>query len=62
MEKIKTAHRTELELIQDKVQTALNKKKDIIQQLYEEIKMKDTQIVKLKEMLEKQRRELLAGV
>jgi len=37
----------------------MNKKKEIIEQLHEEIKSKDIQIMKLKELLEKQRRELL---
>jgi hypothetical protein len=35
------------------------KKKEIIEALHEEIKLKDLQIVKLKEMMDKQRRELL---
>jgi len=37
----------------------MGKKKDIIDALHEEIKLKDLQVIKLKEMLEKQRRELL---
>ena len=35
------------------------KKKEIIDALHDEIKLKDLQVIKLKEMLEKQRRDLL---
>ena len=37
----------------------MQKKKEIIDNLHDEIKLKDLQVIKLKEMLEKQRRELL---
>jgi hypothetical protein len=46
-------------MIQDKVQAAMQKKKEIIETLHDELRIKDLQVVKLKEMLEKQRRELL---
>lgn len=35
------------------------KKKEIIDALHDEIKLKDLQVIKLKELLEKQRRDLL---
>lgn len=56
---MKTANKNDLELIQEKIQAALAKKKEIIDSLHEEVKLKDLQILKLKELLEKQRRELL---
>jgi hypothetical protein len=37
----------------------MQKKKEIIDALHDEVKIKDLQVTKLKEMLEKQRRELL---
>ena len=46
-------NRNDLELIQQKIQAALGKKKEIIDSLHDELKMKDLQVVKLKEMLEK---------
>ena len=59
VEELQNKNRNDLELIQQKIQAALAKKKEIIDSLHEEVKMKDLQVVKLKEMLEKQRRELL---
>lgn len=46
-------------MIQEKVAAAMQKKKEIIETLHDEIRLKDLQVTKLKEMLEKQRRELL---
>lgn len=46
-------------MIQEKVAAAMQKKKEIIETLHDEIRLKDLQVIKLKEMLEKQRRELL---
>ena len=40
-------------MIQDKVQLAMQKKKEIIDTLHDEVRIKDLQVVKLKEMLEK---------
>jgi len=40
-------------MIQEKVQMAMAKKKEIIEALHEETQMKDLQVMKLKEMLEK---------
>ena len=37
----------------------MNKKKEIIEELAEEVRLKDCQISKLKEVMEKQRKELL---
>ena len=59
LEQLKTSNKNDLEMIQEKVQAALAKKKEIIDALHDELKLKDLQVVKLKEMLEKQRRELL---
>lgn len=56
---MRNENKNDLELIQEKVQAALGKKKEIIEELTEEIKMKDLQVIKLKEMLEKQRRDFL---
>ena len=52
---LKTQHKHELEMIQDKVQTALAKKKEVIEQLGEELRLKDLQIMKLKDLMQKQR-------
>lgn len=59
MEQLKAQSKNDLEMIQEKVQAALLKKKEIIDTLHEELRIKDLQVIKLKEMLEKQRRELL---
>ena len=59
IEMIKIQNKGELELIQDKVAAAMNKKKDVIDELTEELRMKDLQIVKLKEIMDKQRKDLM---
>jgi chromosome segregation ATPase len=61
VEQLKTSNRNDLEMIQEKVQMAMAKKKEIIDALHAETQMKDVQVIKLKEMLERQRRELLLG-
>jgi hypothetical protein len=61
VEQLKNSNRNDLEMIQEKVQMALAKKKEIIDALHAETQMKDVQVIKLKEMLERQRRELLLG-
>jgi hypothetical protein len=53
IEQVKTSNKNDLELIQEKIQAALAKKKEIIDSLHEEVKLKDLQILKLKELLEK---------
>ena len=59
VESLKAQNKADLEMIQEKVQIAMQKKKEIIDALHDEVKIKDLQVTKLKEMLEKQRRELL---
>ena len=59
MELLKTQNKNELEMIQDKVQAALIKKKEVIDALAEELRLKDLQINKLREMMDKQRKDFL---
>ena len=59
IEMIKIQNRNELELIQEKVAVAMNKKKEIIEELGEELRLKDLQVIKLKELMEKQRKDLM---
>ena len=61
VEQLKNTNRNDLEMIQEKVQMAMAKKKEIIDALHAETQMKDVQVIKLKEMLDKQRRDLLLG-
>ena len=51
IDSMKTHSRHELAMIQDRVQAALGKKKETIDQLGEEVHLRDLQIAKLKEML-----------
>ena len=53
MELLKTQNKNELEMIQDKVQAALIKKKEVIDALLEELRLKDLQINKLRDMMDK---------
>lgn len=53
MELLKTQNKNELEMIQDKVQAALIKKKEVIDTLVEELRLKDLQINKLRDMMDK---------
>ena len=46
-------------MIQDKVQAALIKKKEVIDALSEELRLKDLQISKLRDMMDKQRKDFL---
>ena len=59
IEMIKTQNKNELELIQERVAAAMNKKKEVIEELSEELRLRDLQIVKLKEIMDKQRKDLL---
>lgn len=59
LDNCKERQRQELEIIQDKVQAALNKKKEVIEQLQEELRIKDLHIAKLKEVMDRQRQELV---
>jgi hypothetical protein len=49
-----------LEIIEEKIRQAMAKKTSIIESLVEESRLKEVQIEKLRAMLDKQRRELLA--
>jgi hypothetical protein len=46
-------HRQEIDLIQDKVTAALGKKKESIEQLGEELRIKELHIHKLKEVIDR---------
>lgn len=59
IEMLKQSNKDDLETIQEKVSAAMNKKKEVIEQLSEELRLKDLQIVKLREVMNKQRNELL---
>ena len=59
IEMLKIQNRNELELIQEKVAAAMNKKKDVIEELTEELRLKDLQVMKLKEMMDKQRKDFM---
>ena len=53
VELIRQQNKQDLETIQDKVAAAMNKKKEVIEQLNEELRLRDLQIVKLREVMEK---------
>ena len=57
--RLKREHRTEIEEVEDKVKRAMMKKDEVIQRLKDEIQIKETQVYKYKELLQKQRNELL---
>ena len=59
MELIKSQNKHELAMIQDKVQATLIKKKEVIDTLAEELRLKDLQIGKIREMMDKQRKDFL---
>jgi hypothetical protein len=59
LDSVKVSHQSELALIQEKIQSALGKKVNEISALSEELRIREIKIVKLQEMLEKQRKELL---
>ncbi len=59
LDNCKERQRQELELIQEKVQAALSKKKEVIENLQEELRIKDLHINKLKEVMDRQRQELV---
>ena len=56
---MRSTNKQELEMIQEKVSQAMAKKNQVIEQLGEELRLKDLQVVKLKEMMQRQRAELL---
>ena len=49
----KQQNRNDLETIQEKVAAAMNKKKEVIDQLTEELRLRDLQVMKLREVMEK---------
>ena len=51
--------RQEISIIQEKVQSTLAKKRETIEALSEELRIKDIHIAKLKEVIDKQRLELI---
>ena len=53
IELLKQSNRNDLETIQEKVAAAMTKKKEVIDQLTEELRLRDLQIVKLREVMEK---------
>jgi len=53
LDHIRTQNKEELENIQEKVHAAMAKKKDTIADLGEEVRLRDLQIIKLKELMEK---------
>ena len=59
IEQIKSQNKHDLEMIQEKVGVAMSKKKEVIDQLTEELRLRDLQIVKLRDVMERQRKELL---
>jgi hypothetical protein len=59
VEKMKVAKQQDLEIIEEKIRQAMAKKTSIIEGLVEESRLKEVQIEKLRNMLDKQRRELL---
>ena len=59
VEEIRNQNKADLENIQDKVAAAMTKKKEIIEELQEELRLRGLQIAKLKEVMDKQRRDLL---
>ena len=61
VESMKLAKQQELEMIEAKIKQALSKKNEDISTLNEEVRLRDMQIEKLKLMLDKQRREILAA-
>mmetsp|Transcript_26687 Transcript_26687/g.35716 ORF Transcript_26687/g.35716 Transcript_26687/m.35716 type:complete len:148 (-) Transcript_26687:74-517(-) len=59
MELLRQQNKNDLETIQEKVAAAMTKKKEVIEQLTEELRLRDLQIVKLREVMEKLRSQML---
>lgn len=57
--RLENESKTEMEIIQEKVKKAMNAKDETIRNLKEEIQTRETQIYKYKELLQKQRSQLL---
>jgi hypothetical protein len=60
IEQMKIGKQQDLEVIEEKIRQAMAKKSQIIESLVEESRLKEVQIEKLRAMMDKQRRELLA--
>ena len=60
IEQMKIGKQQDLEIIEEKIRQAMAKKTQIIESLVEESRLKEVQIEKLRAMMDKQRRELLA--
>lgn len=56
---MKLAKQQELDVIEEKIKLALGKKHEVIQSLHEEVRLRELQIEKLREMLDKQRKDLI---
>ena len=59
VELLKQQNKHDLETIQEKVAAAMTKKKEVIEQLQEEVHLRDLQITKLREVMDKQRNQML---
>lgn len=59
VELLKSQNKHDLETIQEKVAAAMTKKKEVIEQLQEELRLRDLQISKLREVMDKQRNQML---
>lgn len=53
VEMLKQSNKHDLETIQEKVAAAMTKKKEVIEQLTEELRLRDLQVVKLREVMDK---------
>ena len=51
--------RQQIQTIEEKVHQALQKKRETIEQLAEELRLKEVQVEKYKAMMDRQRKELL---
>ena len=50
---LKSQNKHDLETIQEKVSTAMTKKKEVIEQLTEELRLRDLQVIKLREVMDR---------
>ena len=59
MDSEKMTFRQQIQTIEEKVHQALQKKRETIEQLAEELRLKEVQVEKYKAMMDRQRKELL---
>ena len=59
MDSEKMTFRQQIQTIEEKVQQALQKKRETIEKLAEELRLKEVQVEKYKAMMDRQRKELL---